>query len=126
MVPRSLTKKLLQLAKQFPAIAILGPRQSGKTTLTKSLFPDYQYINLESFDEQEFALQDSRGFLARFQNKPGVILDEIQKTPSLLSAIQVEIDRDQKIGRFILTGSQNILLNQHISQSLAGRIALTT
>ena len=126
MIPRTLQSKLAQLAKEFPALAILGPRQSGKTTLAKMLFPTYRYVNLESYEEREFAEKDGKGFLARFLDEPGIILDEIQNAPKLLSYIQIEIDDRQQVGRFILTGSQNILLNQHISQTLAGRIALTT
>ena len=126
MIPRTLQSKIKELAKQFPSIAILGPRQSGKTTLAKALFPNYRYINLESFEEQTFANEDSKGFLARFHGEDGVILDEIQKSPKLLSYIQIEIDENPQLGRFIITGSQNILLNQHIGQTLAGRIALTT
>lgn len=125
-IPRTLQPKLVELSKQFPAIAILGPRQSGKTTLAKILFPHHRYINLESFEEQEYAEKDPKGFLGRFENEPGVILDEIQKAPKLLSYIQIEIDQRDEPGRFILTGSQNILLNAKISQTLAGRIALTT
>jgi len=126
MIPRTLQSTLTRLTKQFPALGILGPRQSGKTTLAKMLFPTYRYVNLESYEEREFAEEDGKGFLARFQNEPGIILDEIQKAPKLLSYIQMEIDERRQPGRFILTGSQNILLNQHISQTLAGRIALTT
>jgi predicted AAA+ superfamily ATPase len=126
MIPRTLQSTLVRLAKQFPALAILGPRQSGKTTLAKMLFPTYRYVNLESFEEREFAEEDGKGFLARFKNEPGIILDEIQKAPKLLSYIQMEIDEGEQLGRFILASSQNILLNQHISQTLAGRIALTT
>jgi len=126
MIPRTIRKKLLRLKDQFPALGILGPRQSGKTTLAKMLFPNHRYVNLESFEEQEFAEEDSKGFLSRFRNESGIILDEIQKAPKLLSYIQMEIDENPISGRFILTGSQNILLNQHISQTLAGRIALTT
>lgn len=126
MIPRTLEIKLLELAKQFPAIAVLGPRQSGKTTLVKTLFPHYKYVNLESFEEREFSEFDSKGFLARFQDSQGVIFDEIQKSPKLISYLQIEIDKNPHLGKFILTGSQNILLNQHISQTLAGRIALTT
>lgn len=125
-LPRSIQPKLLELSKQFPALAILGPRQSGKTTLARTLFPHYRYINLESFEEQEYAEKDPKGFLNRFKDESGVILDEIQKTPKLLSYIQIEIDERDEPGRFILTGSQNILLNAKISQTLAGWIALTT
>ena len=126
MIARTLQSTLRRLSKQFPALGVLGPRQSGKTTLVRMLFPSYRYINLESYEEREFAQEDGRGFLARFRNEPGIILDEIQKAPKLLSYIQMEIDERQEVGRFILTGSQNILLNQCISQTLAGRIALTT
>lgn len=126
MFQRTLESKLIELSRQFPALALFGPRQSGKTTLAKTLFPNYRYINLESFEEQEFATEDPKGFLQRFVEAPGVILDEIQKTPKLLSYIQMEIDQTQKVGKFILTGSQNLLLNQHVSQTLAGRVGLTT
>lgn len=126
MFKRTLEEKLLELKKQFPVIALFGPRQSGKTTLARSLFPTYRYVNLESFEEQEFAIEDPKGFLMRFQGEEGVILDEIQKTPGLLSYIQIEVDEAQVLGRFVITGSQNILLNQHVSQTLAGRVALMT
>ena len=125
-IPRSIQPKLLELSRQFPALAILGPRQSGKTTLSKALFSTHRYINLESFEEQEYAEKDPKGFLKRFQSEAGVILDEIQKAPKLLSYIQIEIDERNEPGRFILTGSQNILLNEKMSQTLAGRIALVT
>jgi hypothetical protein len=126
MYKRTLESKLLELKGQFPVLALFGPRQSGKTTLARTLFPNYRYINLESFEEQEFAVQDPKGFLGRFQNEEGVILDEIQKTPKLLSYIQIEVDENPALGRFVLTGSQNILLNHHVNQTLAGRVALMT
>lgn len=126
MYKRTLEKKLSELKKQFPVLALFGPRQSGKTTLARTLFPNYRYVNLESFEEQEFAISDPKGFLNRFQAEEGVILDEIQKTPKLLSYIQIEVDEKQIPGRFVITGSQNILLNHHINQTLAGRVALTT
>jgi len=127
MYRRTLESKLLQLKDQFPVLALFGPRQSGKTTLTKTLFPTYRYVNLEAFEEQEFATQDPKGFLERFRAEDGIILDEIQKTPKLLSQIQVEVDEHpSSTGRFILTGSQNILLNHRVNQTLAGRVALTT
>jgi predicted AAA+ superfamily ATPase len=126
MFKRTLERKLLELKKQFPVLALFGPRQSGKTTLARALFPAYRYINLESFEEQEFAFEDPKGFLNRFQAEEGVILDEIQKTPKLLSYIQIEVDNNPRLGRFLITGSQNILLNHHVSQTLAGRVALMT
>lgn len=89
MITRTLETKILQLIKQFPAIAILSPRQSGKTTLAKKLFPYYHYINLESLEELAFAIEDAKGFMKRFKNDDGIILDEIQKAPQLLSYIQV-------------------------------------
>ena len=128
-IPRVLEKKLLRLRKQFPVIALLGPRQSGKTTLAKECFPDYDYVNLEALDMRQFALEDPKGFLEQYQRKSkkkGVILDEIQNTPDLFSYLQVAIDHDPRPGFYILTGSQNILLNQHISQTLAGRISIQT
>lgn len=126
MYKRTLESKLLSLKDQFPILALFGPRQSGKTTLVRNLFPNYRYVNLESFEEQEFAISDPKGFLERFRAEEGIILDEIQKTPKLLSYLQIEVDENPKMGRFVLTGSENILLNQHVSQTLAGRVALTT
>lgn len=125
-IQRIATPRLKKLRTQFPAIGILGPRQSGKTTLAKSLFSQYKYINLEELDTRLFAQEDPRRFLQSLEKEEGVILDEIQRAPSLLSYIQVHIDQWQKNGFFVLTGSENILLNQHISQTLAGRIALVT
>jgi predicted AAA+ superfamily ATPase len=126
MYRRTLESKLLSLNKQFPVLALFGPRQSGKTTLAKNLFPNYRYVNLESFEEQELATEDPKGFLERFREEEGIILDEIQKTPKLLSYIQIEVDEKPAMGRFVITGSQNILLNQHVNQTLAGRVALMT
>jgi predicted AAA+ superfamily ATPase len=125
-IPRKLAKKLITLRTQFPVLALLGPRQSGKTTLAKECFPDYRYVNLEDLDTRRFALEDPRGFLEQHSESPGLILDEIQQTPDLLSYIQVRVDREQRMGFYVLTGSQNILLNQHISQTLAGRISIQT
>lgn len=122
MIKRDIEKKIKQLAKQFPALALIGPRQSGKTTLVKSLFPRKKYVSLEDLDVRERALKDPRGFLSNYPQ--GAIFDEIQRVPTLFSYLQTEIDQNQKAGRFILTGSQNILLQANIAQSLAGRIAL--
>jgi hypothetical protein len=118
--------RLKKLSSQFPVIGILGPRQSGKTTIARTLFSNYKYVNLEELDTRAFISEDPRRFLKSLHEKKGVILDEIQRVPDLLSYIQAHVDEFKKPGFFILTGSQNILLNQHISQTLAGRIALTT
>lgn len=123
---RTLASKLQMLKKQFPVLAIFGPRQSGKTTLARSLFSSYKYVNLESMEQRSFAQEDPRGFLKMFDAEEGVIFDEIQKTPELLSYMQLEVDEKHKPGQFVITGSQNLLLNQQVSQTLAGRVALTT
>ncbi len=125
-ISRELQKKLLALRKQFQVLALLGPRQSGKTTLARELFGDYAYVNLEDLDIRQFATDDPRGFLDQYANGPGLILDEIQNTPTLLSYLQSRVDREKKEGFYVLTGSQNILMNQHISQTLAGRISIQT
>lgn len=125
-IKRKIAARLKKLSTQFPVLGILGPRQSGKTTLAKALFPNYKYINLEELDTRLFAADDPRRFLKSIEKEEGVILDEIQRVPDLMSYIQGDVDKKQKAGFFILTGSENILLNQHINQSLAGRIALTT
>lgn len=121
MVTREIAAQIRQHAKKMPVIALTGPRQSGKTTLVKSLFPDYIYLNLEFPDVRARAQDDPRLFL---QNTSGIILDEIQRVPELFSYIQGFVDEQQKPGHYILTGSQNFLLLEHISQSLAGRVAL--
>ncbi|MBN1982854.1 MAG: ATP-binding protein [Chitinivibrionales bacterium] len=119
MIPRLLTRYCHEIANRMPIITITGPRQSGKTTLAKTAFPGYAYANLEFPDIRSFARQDPRGFLSSFRD--GVILDEIQNEPELLSYIQGIVDQDGSLGRFILTGSHNILLLKSVSQSLAGR-----
>lgn len=126
MIHRSIQNVLLKAAQQLPVVAILGPRQSGKTTLAKAVFNKHTYISLEELDLQARALADPRGFLADYQNPHGLILDEIQNVPSLLSYIQSKVDEHPIHGYFILTGSQNFLLNQSITQTLAGRIAILT
>jgi predicted AAA+ superfamily ATPase len=122
MLQRTLAEKIASLASQFPVISITGPRQSGKTTLAKMVFDQHEYVTLEDPDEREYALNDPRGFLRRF--KGSIILDEIQRTPELLSYIQGIVDSDDSPGRFILTGSQQFHLLHKISQTLAGRTAL--
>jgi len=122
MIKRTLSDKLMALSKQFPVVSVTGPRQSGKTTLTRMVFKDFDHISLEDPDEREFALSDPRGFLKRFAG--GVILDEIQRAPALLSYIQGIVDKDTSPGRFILTGSQQLHLMDKVSQTLAGRTAM--
>ena len=126
MIKRDLESKLLQLAQQFPVVALLGPRQSGKTTLAQAAFSQYKYVSLEDFDVYNLAVTDPRAFLDHYDNPHGIILDEIQNTPELLSYIQTEVDRRQKAGFFVITGSQNFLLNEAITQTLAGRVAILT
>jgi uncharacterized protein len=126
MIKRTLEQKLLQLAQQFQVVAVLGPRQSGKTTLTQITFPTYKYVSLEDFDALNLAKSDPRAFLALHGDGDGVILDEIQNAPQLLSYIQTEVDRSKKNGFFVITGSQNFLLNEKITQTLAGRVAILT
>lgn len=126
MILRQITPKLKDLARQFPAVAILGPRQSGKTTLAQITFPDYLYFSFEDFDTRDLVKQDPRAFLMRYKDEPGVILDEVQNFPELFSYMQGHIDTYKKKGHFIVTGSQNFALNESISQSLAGRIAILT
>jgi len=123
MIERTLATRLKKAAEQFPVVTVTGPRQSGKTTLVRAVFKSYDYLSLELPDQRNFALEDPRGFLSQFDGP--VILDEVQRAPELFSYIQVLVDEHPAgAGRFILTGSQNFLLLQSISQSLAGRCAV--
>lgn len=125
MIQRTIEPILRQLAESYPVVTITGPRQSGKTTLCKKVFPEYAYVNLEAPDMRSFATDDPRGFLAAYPN--GVILDEIQRAPLLLSYIQTIVDEKiipGQYGQYILTGSQQFEVMNTISQSLAGRSAL--
>ena len=121
MIQRIAEKKISELAAKFKAVAVTGARQTGKTTLVKQIFKDKPYVSLENPDNRSFALEDPRGFLANYPN--GAILDEIQRTPALFSYLQEILDNTKQKGLFILTGSNNFLLQQSISQTLAGRIA---
>jgi len=122
MIKRIMAEKLKKLASKLPIVSVIGPRQSGKTTLVRNVFADMDYVSLEDPDTREFAINDPRGFLAN-HNK-GVVIDEAQRVPHLFSYIQTAVDSKNKTGRFILTGSQNILLQENLSQTLAGRVAV--
>lgn len=122
MIPRAITPTLRRAVSRYPVVTLTGPRQSGKTTLVRRVFPKHAYVSLEAPDERQFALEDPRGFLAQF-TKP-VVLDEAQRAPDLFSYIQTVVDERNRPGQFILTGSQNFLLMAKISQSLAGRCAV--
>jgi len=121
MIIRHLGEVIQASARQYPIVAVTGPRQSGKTTLCRALFPGYSYVNLEKPDDRQFALSDPNGFLGQF--KGPVIFDEVQRTPELFSYIMPLVDERRRPGEFILTGSQNFHLMEAISQSLAGRCA---
>lgn len=121
-IRRTLERKLRNAARQYPVVTVTGPRQSGKTTLVRATFPRHAYISLEAPDDRAFAVEDPRGFLSQFRGP--AILDEIQRAPDLFSYLQPLVDEDPRPGRFVLTGSQNFLLLQSISQTLAGRTAV--
>ena len=122
MIARSLAQHLLYLSEHFPVLTLTGPRQSGKTTLLRQLFSDHAYVNLEALDMRAEAEEDPRSFLRR--HAAGAILDEAQRVPDLFSYVQTRVDESGEMGRFILSGSQNFLLMDSISQSLAGRAAI--
>ena len=121
-IRRAMLTTLRQRAKQYPIVTLTGPRQSGKTTLAQTAFPRHHYVNLEDPEQREYARTDPREFLANLSR--GAILDEVQRVPELFSWLQVNVDADDRPGRFILTGSHNFLLMKSIRQSLAGRSAV--
>ena len=121
MLRRHLAESLRAAAGINPVVTLTGPRQSGKTTLVRALFPEHLYLSLEAPDVRARALEDPRGLLALGDR---VILDEVQRAPDLLSYIQVLVDEDARPGRFVITGSQNILRMESVAQTLAGRTAL--
>lgn len=123
IIPREAEAKLSELAAGFPAVVVVGPRQSGKTTLVRTVFPEKEYVLLEDPDTRAFAEEDPRSFLAQF-GEEGAILDEVQRVPDLFSYLQGVLDADGRPGRFILTGSQNFLMMERISQTLAGRTGI--
>ncbi|MBU1947905.1 MAG: ATP-binding protein [Candidatus Eisenbacteria bacterium] len=122
MITRTLETQLRRMARKFPVVTITGPRQSGKTTLCRAVFPEKPYVSLEAPDMQDYAREDPRGFLA--ERRKGAVLDEIHRVPELLSYLQSMVDERPIRGSFILTGSANFALLQSLGQSLAGRTAL--
>jgi uncharacterized protein len=122
MIKRHLEPYLKLMMSKYPVIMLTGPRQSGKTTLVKNTYPNLPYVTLEDPDTRLFASSDPRSFLNRYPE--GAIFDEIQRVPDLFSYIQSNIDLNKKNGQYILTGSQNFLLQEKITQTLAGRTAI--
>ena len=123
-IRRDAAEHVRALSESFPVVTITGPRQSGKTTLCRGLFPDKSYVSLESLDQRAYASNDPRAFLAEYRD--GAVIDEVQRVPDLLSYLQTEVDERPQTGRFILTGSANLALLESVSQSLAGRTGLVT
>jgi predicted AAA+ superfamily ATPase len=124
MITRKLGPKLTSLFSKFPVLTLVGPRQSGKTTLAKALFAHLPYVNMEDFTMRSFAIEDPKSFLKGYPD--GLIIDEVQHVPELFSYLQLFVDEKDRPGQYVLTGSQQFLVNAKISQSLAGRVALTT
>ena len=123
-IPRDISKIIIEAAEQFPVVFLTGPRQSGKTTLLRHIFPSYKYVNLEDPEMRQWAITQPRDFLKN--NTWPVIIDEAQYAPELFSYIQVNTDQYNETGMYLLSGSQNFLLMEKISQSLAGRSAILT
>lgn len=121
-IHRHIEPRLIKAAESYPVVTVTGPRQSGKTTLVRTLFPGNGYVTLEDPVQREFATNDPRGFLGQFEGP--VTIDEAQRVPDLFSYVQVIVDETGQAGQFILTGSQNFLLLNRVSQSLAGRCAV--
>jgi predicted AAA+ superfamily ATPase len=124
MIVRNISEKIRDAAGKMPVVCVTGPRQSGKTTLVKSLFPGYKYYNLEFPQHRQFAQTDAVGLLKDIES--GIVIDEIQRVPELLSTIQFFVDEKRVVGKIVITGSQNMLLIQSVSQTLAGRVAIFT
>ena len=123
MIQRSASSYIDSISRNFPVLFLTGPRQSGKTTLVKALFKNLPYVLLELPDQRRLAQEDPRSFLRKYSN--GAILDEVQNVPELFSYLQGIVDENRNV-KFVLTGSQNFLLNEKISQSLAGRAGIAT
>lgn len=122
-INRKLEKRVEKLSEKYPIITILGPRQSGKTTMLRQMYPDYHYVTLESPDTRLMVQNDPRGFLLQYKNKP-IIIDEFQRFPELTSYLQEYADSVYEMGQIFLTGSQQFNISEKISQSLAGRTGI--
>ena len=125
-IERDLEKPIRAGAKQVPVVAVVGPRQSGKSTLIKKMFKDFVYLDMQDADIFDFASNDPKGFLNSYKNEAGVIIDEAQYAPQLFAQLKVEVDRNPRPGYYIVSGSQNFLLHEKISESLAGRVYFNT
>ena len=123
MIERDIKALFITYTKEFRAVMLVGPRQSGKSTLVKQTFQKKPYVSLENPDERLLAENDPRAFLSRYR-KDGAILDEVQRVPQLLNYLQEILDNTTEDGMFILTGSNNMLLQESVSQSLAGRVGV--
>jgi uncharacterized protein len=124
LIHRTIQPELLRLAGQYPIVTIVGPRQSGKSTLCRMTFPDKPYVSLEQLALRDYALNDPQGFLRDYA-AGGAVIDEIQRVPGLLSELQVLVDADPtRKGVYIITGSHQFLLMERVTQSLAGRTAI--
>ena len=122
MIPRKIEPLIRRLMGEYPAVTLFGPRQCGKTTLALSMYPSFSYANLEDLQTRKLAEEDPYEFFIRYPEP--VVIDEIQRVPSLLSLVQVRIDGQKKMGQYIITGSQQIRVRNTVSQSLAGRTAI--
>lgn len=122
LIPRRIKTHLDKLTRFFPAVSVTGPRQAGKTTLLRDLYPDYTYLSLEKPQVRAEVRANPDGFFAKYNDH--VIFDEAQRYPDLFSHLQGMIDEDLRPGRFILSGSQNFLLRKNITQTLAGRVGI--
>lgn len=123
MQQRAIARKILELSEKYPVIQLTGPRQSGKTTLVRNLFPNYEYKNLENPDQRSYATADPRAFL-KLGTGTNMIIDEVQEVPDLVSYIQAEVDENKINSQYIITGSQNFAISETVSQSLAGRVGI--
>lgn len=125
-IEREIESIIQSAAKQVPIVAVIGPRQSGKSTLIKKIFKHYVYLDMQDAELFDFANTDPKGFLNNYNDQAGVIIDEAQYVPHLFAQLKVEVDKNPRPGYYVLSGSQNFLLHEKISESLAGRVYFNT